>query len=501
MLSNSFLRPLGLIFSFITVQCCFGQVINGIVPDSRNDLVLAFAKPFENSNKWEVLTEIWTDESGAFRILLDDIKDTEVIYLLHGNHFGEILVQPHQEYLVRFPELVKRKPGSGFKQIALDIQCKDLNDPNFVIERFHRIYAKFLSNASYDWMVQRSSSSFLESRSDRLKSLGMIQGESSGILEYLDVIIDQRMDSLKVYTDSVVTVSTDTFVQSYLTFVLAQTQMDMDRLSDQDAQKYIARANPKFPADQRFMSAYFITKLNKSILGDAYLKLTKSVNKYAHHDSLINTLNVMNEIPDVWKAEIALGYLVRGLEDPDLNRKQCLRTLYRWSESDHSYALEANAIFQEVLQGKRGYPMPEEKVFDLKAEEFNSHELKGNWSYWVFVHSRSTSSLREYKMLVDLHKKYGRRIEFVVVFLNESEEDVRKFLSGDRSGMRVIAAKNDPLLRKSFNVKTLPECYLYNPELQLHSTYTKKPSENIELVFKSILREKPAELRFKVWDD
>ena len=501
MLSNSFLRPFGLIFSLLLAQCCICQVINGVVPDATDDLVLAFAKPFETSDKWKVLSETWTDESGAFRMSIDNTLGTEVVYLLHGNHYGEILVQPGQDYLIQFPEQSERKAGSGFKQVALRVQCKDLNDPNFVLERFHRTYDRFLTDASYDWMVQSSSSSFLESRSERLKSMGMIRGESSEVEEDLELIIDQRLDSLANYVDSVITISQDVFVQSYLEFVLAQTKMDMSRLSSEAAEKYIAKANPKYPADKQFMRAYFLSKINKAILGDAYLDLTKSVNKHAHHDSLMMVLEGIHGMPSEWKAEIALGYLNRGLVDPDLNRKQCLRTLYRWSQSEHSHATEAGALFEEVLQGKRGYPMPDELLIDLKEEEFSAESLEGTWSYWVFLHSRGSSSLREFRMLEELHRKYGRRIEFVVVFLNESEEEVRQFLSGDRSGMRIIAAKNNPLLRKSFNVKTLPECFLYNPELQLHSTYTKKPSENIELVFKSILREKPAQFQFKVWDD
>lgn len=501
MLNNSFLRPFGLIFSLVLVQCSFGQVINGVIPDAVDDLVLAFAKPFDTSDNWQVLAETRTDDLGTFRIGLDSIQNTEVIYLLHGNHYGEILVQPGQEILIQFPEINDRKPGSGFIQIPLGVQCKDLNDPNFVLERFHRTFDRFLTDASYDWMLQSSSSSFLESRAERLKSMGMIQGESSELEEDLALGIEKRLDSLAMYVDSVSRASSDPFVQSYLTFVLAQTKMDMGRLSGEEAQQYIAKANPNYPADKQFIKAHFLAKLNKAILGDTYLQLTKSVNKYAHQDSLLEVLSAFESMPDVWKANVALAYLNRGLEDPDLNRKQCLRTLYRWSQSTHSHATEAGALFEEVLRGKRGYPMPDEVMTDLKSEAFYSQELAGTWSYWVFLHSKGSSSLREYRMLEDLHRKYGRRVEFVVVFLNESEDEVRQFLSGDRSGMRIIAANNNPLLRKAFNVNTLPECYLYNPDLQLHRTYTKKPSEDIELVFKAILREKPAEFRFKVWDD
>ena len=58
-----------------------------------------------------------------------------------------------------------------------------------------------------------------------------------------------------------------------------------------------------------------------------------------------------------------------------------------------------------------------------------------------------------------------------------------------------------PLLLQDFLVDAVPTAMLFNPNAQLHATYTKKPSEGVEALFQNLLKAKQRVLRIKVWDD
>ena len=197
---------------------------------------------------------------------------------------------------------------------------------------------------------------------------------------------------------------------------------------------------------------------------------------------------------------VQLVVLSKALDHPEVDRKSALRTLFELSESEASLAGEAKAILDDFLLGKKGQPLAEFKLFTLAQEVITHADFEDDWLFIGFFDSRSPSSQVELKMMDELHRKYGRQVSFLAIFIDEDVSSVKQFLSGKGFDFDLVFAGGNPTLLQGFKVKSTPEFVLYTPEGSLNSSYTKKPSEGIEDDFKRLLRDKQR-APIKVWDD
>lgn len=138
-----------------------------------------------------------------------------------------------------------------------------------------------------------------------------------------------------------------------------------------------------------------------------------------------------------------------------------------------------------------GTKAPEFALPDAKGKLVRLSDFKGKYVYLDFWATWCIPCLQELKLKQVLNEKYGEDIVFVSISLDKNAEIMNSYLLKNKQLTSVfLYGGTSETLLDDYNIKAIPTYFLLDRDGDFIESPAKKPSENAELVFKSLLQKK-----------
>jgi thiol-disulfide isomerase/thioredoxin len=142
---------------------------------------------------------------------------------------------------------------------------------------------------------------------------------------------------------------------------------------------------------------------------------------------------------------------------------------------------------------KEGREVPLVAFSNLDGKKVSLYDFKGKYVYLIFWASWCSSCTQELLLVPELKKRYGKKIDFVIISVDKNIEAVKNFLKKNPKlnpdnigkGITFLYCDNYKKVKEEFNVLTVPTYYLIDPMGNVAKSPAEKP-QNIESVFNQI---------------
>jgi len=510
MSNNLFQKQFVLIFS-VFVFCGLkveAASIIGTAPNDAGKTIYLAQKPFLLSNHLDIINNYPINEDGEFQISFQPEK-TNRYYLIIRNRIAEIIIEPETNYKLKFPGF-NQDQAQRLKLNPVRLEFVDLEkyDPNFVLAQLDAIYDQFYAEVSYDLAIKTTGSGgYRNSRAAWLNETDLtakrnkrqqVELPTTTKLDSLFEVFERDVDELRLLGHNV-------YAEKYIEFVFGQVAFDMAVINLEELRGFIEIdvAESRHPEAINLLNLAYAPLLQKSFFGDHYDDFRTAVNADADWKKMMKALIASGQVRDDENADvIALILMKMALNHPDFKPLMVLKTINDFVEQKHSLSKDAERIIEDELAGRRGMKMPGFSLLNERDEVKMESDFQDQWTYFIFFNSKSTASLQELILLEKLVQKYSRQISFVAICLDDDPKALNHFLARyPNYQWNFLYGGSAPLLLQDFLVDAVPAALLFNPEGQLHTSQTKKPSEGLEAWIDQLLKAKQRDLRIKVWDD
>jgi thiol-disulfide isomerase/thioredoxin len=151
----------------------------------------------------------------------------------------------------------------------------------------------------------------------------------------------------------------------------------------------------------------------------------------------------------------------------------------------------ASNLLHILTKMQVGNAAPEFELIDQNKNRVSISSLKGKYVYLDFWASWCLPCLQEQKLKQTLKEKYSDDISFVSISIDKKFSSMSNYLTSNKNLNSIfLYAGMDQVLLERYNVKAIPCYYLIDPQGRLLRSPAQKPSENIELLFQSLLRKR-----------
>lgn len=217
-----------------------------------------------------------------------------------------------------------------------------------------------------------------------------------------------------------------------------------------------------------------------------------SINTYADYNDLYNQFKGDKTITNDSLRELLL---LKGLIDfyysPDFekaNVQSVIEQLYRVSRIDEHKKIASNML-QQIYQLQPGAKAPDFTAVGRTGETTNLASFKGKYIYLNFFSTQSENSLKEMRKIIDLKKKFGDKMVFVSVCLDDSIKLYKQYLKANpKQDWTILFQDKNSNARQVYNIKSLSGFFFINQQMQLAQSPAPAPSEGIEYKFNSLFR-------------
>ncbi len=149
----------------------------------------------------------------------------------------------------------------------------------------------------------------------------------------------------------------------------------------------------------------------------------------------------------------------------------------------------AHNLLLLLTKMQEGTPAPAFELVDQNKKKVKLENFKGKYVYLDFWATWCLPCLQELKLKQSLKEKYGNEIQFISISLDKKFASMYSYLNNNKNlnSLFLYAGMDQDLLER-YNVKAIPCYYIIDPQGLLYSSPAKKPSENIQLLFQTILK-------------
>jgi peroxiredoxin len=150
----------------------------------------------------------------------------------------------------------------------------------------------------------------------------------------------------------------------------------------------------------------------------------------------------------------------------------------------------ANDMIQSFSAVTTGAGSPEFALKDSKGIVNSILDFRGRYLYLCFCKSNSDQCLSELTVMASLNKKYGKKINFVSISEDKNISVMQHFLDQNKIFTWPFLFDEGGKILEKYDVKSLPEFFLINPQGKFFLSPADAPSHGIELIFDKLLEHK-----------
>lgn len=395
---------------------------------------------------------------------------TKPVQISVGNLTGKLYIQPDFVYGIYFPEKDSAEDKRGDVEIPVDISVysKDSTELNALIIDFNILYNHLFEDV-YD-------------------------------NKYLSpATIYQRLDSLQAIARKRYKKLEKGYFKDYVEYSIATLNANASRNRNFLIARYINK-KPVLYDNYEYME--FFNTLFKD-----YLKVFATSR---NGGNIYNSINAFADYKDLWaqfKSDKLIAndtirelVVLKGLSEfyysPDFSKSAVLSLIEQFNRDTKipRHQKMSQTLLQNIYQLQPGAQAPDFRAIDRTGKAVALSDFKGKFVYLGFFSTNSVNSLKEMPKTADLRKKYGDKVVFISISLDDSLQTFKNYLKANPKFDWTILFNNSEMngatARDHYNVKGVPAFFFITPQGQLVQSPAPSPSEGMEYKFKGLFRAK-----------
>ncbi len=408
------------------------------------------------------------DGRGNFELKVK-ISTPQVALIRTNKLVGKIYLQPNFVYGIIFPPADSTRFIAGGTEQSVDIIVNgDSTELNARIIDF---------NNRFDEFWQKHYKSFVTKHLHRE-------------LDSFQVQIQKRYDKVKL-----------SYFKTYVEYSFALMNENTGRHRTFLAKRYLFDKPVDYDNYEymEFFNQYFKQYLQKQIAtknGNLLLDAINEQGEFKHLSELLkNDIYLKN---DTLRELVLIKGLYELYYSPHY-RKNKIRDMFSQVNGSTKIA-EHKKITSNILRDlnnlQAGSKAPDFALLNVKRDTVRLTDLTQRFVYLSFFASWCTDCMEQFKKQEQLFKKYGDKMTFVSVCIDEDTVAFKNFVKQNpKYNWYMLRPGADRSIIKTYNATSVPVYYLINTQGNFVQSPAMKPDEGVERKFNELLKIKPKKPR------
>ncbi len=413
------------------------------------------------------------DNKGRFTLKLYT-NITQPVLIKINNALAKLYVEPPtsgvREYIIKMypPDSMKVNTNDITLNANISILTYDTLELNSLIFEFNKIYNKYLEVARQKFLNRN--------------------------------VLFKKLDSILIETKQIFKDIQNSYFQNYIDYTIAELNINATREKNILANIFLYRKPVQINNYEYmqffngFFKDYLISDITKQIQQTIYYTINKSTQikqlyDYIKNDKLLNSNDTLKEL-----------VLIQNLYHFYFNEKFnpyavqiLLEQLLTSTKIDQHKKILQN-IIQELNQLKQGTDAPDFVALTKDSSVFQLYSVNKQYIYLNFFSLKSPNSLKELKEIQFLHDKFGNKVKFISVCVDEDFQAFKDFLKKNPQYKWWFVwnyqPPNDFSAKTKYNIKATPLFFLINTDKTLMLSPAPSPSDGIYYHFQKMFGKK-----------
>ena len=455
------------IFSFLIHFACQAQnvIIRGTALTYENQEVGLWVRNDFISNTEKQLTFSTIDSAGNFLLELNS-KEIKYVTLKIEKSIASMYIQPDATYdvMIMPPDSTTYQNPNLEHDVKISIKLNSKIEINALTMDYDKHFDAFLS-LDYLSFVSRSPQS--------------------------------KIDSFKLAMHAFYSSVNNNFFDTYLTYTIAaleeKTMVSEKKLFNQYLnEKPVLYSHPEYI---NFFNTFYKQRLQRIALSKQGAGITFQINDRGSFSGALVVLKTDDFLQnDTIRELVLIKGLYESYYDGTFKRGSIIAILEQIIVE--SKIAEHKRIAQNILNSfsklHAGAMAPHFELPDKTGLTHNLDELRSKkYVYLLFFDANCTSCLQQMKVIPSLKKQYGARIEFVSISVDKTNTDFKNFcLKNPKYDWLFLYDNSGTQLKRQYEIKSLPACFLINPDGKFVQAPAESPDGDIDRVLYDITKPK-----------
>ncbi|HAF27570.1 MAG TPA: hypothetical protein DCG75_00845 [Bacteroidales bacterium] len=435
-------------------------VLKGNVPEYAGKTFTFFAYSDQITYSEKELCSSLVNENGDFSCSFE-ITEITYVFIHLGAYEAFIFAEPDTEYNLLFPELKEKSLADNLNpyfepvKYHLGIENSVDTDLNYQLAFFDAVYSKMMEDNSY----------LIYIKSRELDVDGSIQ----------------KVDSM--FSNNELKFFNDFKKYKFASYRHLSYQEKMKSISNTYyLNKEVLYSNPAYmelfnQVYDEYFSYFGRTDSGKQIYTDiGKLKSITSLKRTLGQDSVLTN--------DTLKELVILKCLHDEFYNDKFSRSAMLTVLDSLvlQTNIEEHKLIAKNIRNKVTKLMVGYNPPAFELYDMDSNLVSIESLKGEYVYLSFCTTISYACIKEFGMLEKLYENHKDHFKIVVICMDESYTQVKRFVNMKGYSYTFLFYGNQPDVFKDYDIRAFPTYYFIDKEGKLAISPAPSPDQNAEYV-------------------
>lgn len=454
------------IFTITISSFCATSIIKGEAKGAENLSIRLYVYDDFISNKEKLLKTAKIDSSGRFEFKIDNIYERQVIncfFRIMNYNCSGMFIEAGKTYNIEFEDFDFKDPNRIYipllssRNISFVLKDTSKNELNNLISSFNYDYDNFVASTF--------GTGILAARTHKTK-----------------------IDSFMIAeTEKYANVSNE-FFKNYLVYSIANLQLSLKSKSRKYIfdnyfyKKPILYNNVAYmELFSNFFSDFILT--SKDIRPNAiFSNINKKINLNAVLDSLGRDSVLRNELlrETVLILNIRSWYSQKEFKNDSLLK---LLDIYATSTKFDIQENIAKNLKFILTRYKNGNKMPEFSFKSIDNEIFNNDSLANKYTYFLFFHTWSKSSLSELLAMNKLKSNWKDSIQFIGVCMDFEPLKLYYFLQENKFDFPIYHFGGDWVMAENIGLLSFPHCMFIDKKGNYINYLAASPSRNAEAEF------------------
>lgn len=413
------------------------------------------------------------DSKGRFTLKFYTNK-TEPVLIKIKNAVAKLYVEPPKtgvrEYIIKMypPDSILTNINDIDLHASISILTNDTTELNTLIFEFNKIYNKYLDDAMMKFL----------NRPVLFKKLDSILIESKKTFQHIH----------------------NSYFQNYLDYTIANINVNSTRDKNTIANIFLLKKSIQYDNYEymeffnSFFKDYLIADITQQVDKTIYYVINHATSiqqllDYIKNDKILNTNDTLKELVMIQN----LYHFYFNEKFNPYSIQVLLEQLLATTQNSYHQKILHN-IIQELNKLKQGTVAPDFTAVTKDSTIFQLYSIDKQYIYLNFFSVRSPSSLRELQEIEFLYKKFGHKMKFVSVCVDEDFNEFKSFVKKHPQYKWILLwnaqPSNDWSAKVKYNVKAVPLFFFIDTDKLLALSPAPAPSDGIYYRLESLFKRK-----------
>jgi hypothetical protein len=460
------LRSLLTFFAFFPAIFSFAQkpavgepektcTIFGTAPGREGNVIGVYQYEDYITSTERKLAETIVGDSGKFSFTIE-VNEVTYLFLRSKKSRGFVFAEPGRDVEVIFEE---RDPKSMVNpnveyEVPVNVYTEDSTDMNFLAsdynERFYKWWGKH-----YIYFLAK---------------------DSMSLIDTFHVQMQRHYRFVK-----------NPYFMPWMDYGLAAMEDATFHSQVSTARKYLLgkKIHHRNSEYMGFFNSFFQDYLYKWSMRKEGEGISYAINTMVSYDSLLGTMKRLPWLQnDTLRELVMLKGLFELYNSPSFSARNILSIAQQASTRSRvaEHRLIARNIVSFYTKLKRGTPAPTFVTADRKGADFDPlAAYKGKYVYMYFFATSNASSVAELRYMSELQKRYGKKIVFVTVSVDEDTLAYKAFLKANpKYNWTMLHYDFRQKTKEDYNLYSVPAGFIVDPDGNFYLSPADNPSGDLE---------------------